>query len=97
VTVSSETCSRRPKPTLATLSRLDEALVSFVIDEALVSFVTTKETLPTWTSMLDCTTTATTIDEDTDDSDVTGLLLAQNILRGVDCAVHPAGSLLAAD
>jgi hypothetical protein len=43
--------------------------------EALVPFVTMKETQPTWTSMQDCPTTV----EDTDESDLTGLL-AQNIL-----------------
>jgi uncharacterized protein (UPF0333 family) len=56
--------------------------------EDLVPFVTMKEALPTWASTLDCTTTA----EDTNESDVTGLLV-QNILQGVYCAVQSSGSL----
>jgi hypothetical protein len=60
--------------------------------EALVPFVTLKETLPTWASMLDCSTIVTTVVEDIDDSEVTGLLV-QNIVRGVYCAVQSSGSL----
>jgi hypothetical protein len=54
--------------------------------------VTLKETLPTWASMLDCSTIVTTVVEDIDDSEVTGLLV-QNIVRGVYCAVQSSGSL----
>jgi hypothetical protein len=62
--------------------------------ESLVPFVTMTETLPTWTSVLDCTTTTTTVIEDTDESDVTGVLV-RNILKGVYCAVQSSGSLAA--
>jgi hypothetical protein len=63
--------------------------------EALVPLVTMKETRPTWASTIDCTTTVTTVVEDTaDESDVIDLLV-RNILQGVYCAVQSSGSLAA--
>jgi hypothetical protein len=47
--------------------------------------------LPTWASTLDFATTVTTVVDDINESDVTGLL-AQNILQGLYCVVYSAGS-----
>jgi hypothetical protein len=64
------------------------------IYESLVPFVTMKETLPIWTSELDCTSTATTVIENKDEFEVTELLV-RNILKGVYCAIQSSGSLAA--
>jgi hypothetical protein len=64
------------------------------IYESLVPFVTMKKTLPTWASVLDCSSTGTTVTENRDEFDVTELLV-RNIIKGVYCAIQSSGSLAA--